>query len=714
MSTAPQLGPIAAEPIPDDAYVLPEALTEGAPARGPRFADEVWDLRPFVPRTQRQTACYFADLDDVTQRTLREFLYSRIRRGPAADGSGRSVGRPLKITSLSSTAFRIKSALRTLRQVGANRLSEVTAEHLQDALMIWMAKSPNLAQTYVNELKHLAAHGPFLSQDRLLILPWPGRSATAVAGIRRSRENVTDRIPEEVSSPLIKAAVFYVQHAGKDLLAARHEVQALHVARAGFPRRGHGRTEALIRSFIAERRASGRGIPALNIEHAHTCPDAAIVDRVVQRPNNSMIGLLVGAFMMGKRYRDLLRQAGDELGYEPGGLDTSMSIWPDTGRPWRTWLDPWTLRLELTYLRTACWIVIAFLSGARDVEIRELQRDCAFVDTADDGRPRYKLRGRVFKGRKLTGDEAEWVVLDVVHQAVDILLELNDDPTHLFGHLKGDNAGYRLLGAVNLKLARFRDHVNDLFSPPGDQFIPNTPVTQDTDDLADSADARPPDGLAWTFNTRQFRRTLAWHIAHQPFGIVAGARQFHHTKTIMFEGYAGTSASGFAAEVAAEEAVANLDYLEDLYRDWNDGGRSSGGAARRIDAEFDRIRRELGDLPGVVASPSRLRTMLQHLTKILHPGTLNDCFFQSSTAVCAKRAKPLGRPLPMINMCSACPNSRRTALHLPRLVTARDQARDALDAPAELPPLQQIALTDYVTGFDQLIAELHEDGASCL
>ncbi len=63
------------------------------------------------------------------------------------------------------------------------------------------------------------------------------------------------------------------------------------------------------------------------------------------------------------------------------------------------------------------------------------------------------------------------------------------------------------------------------------------------------------------FETRQFRHTLAWHIAHQPFGIVAGARQFHHTKTIMFEGRAGTSASGFAAEVASKEAVARLDYL---------------------------------------------------------------------------------------------------------------------------------------------------------
>jgi hypothetical protein len=105
--------------------------------------------------------------------------------------------------------------------------------------------------------------------------------------------------------------------------------------------------------------------------------------------------------------------------------------------------------------------------------------------------------------------------------------------------------------------------------------------------------------------------------------------------------------------------------------------------------------------------------MLRHLTKILHPGVLNDCFFQASVAVCGKRAKPLGRPLPMINMCSVCPNSRRTVVHLPRLVMVRDQARDALDGSAGLPPLQQIALTNHVTGFDQLIAELQADGTPC-
>jgi hypothetical protein len=138
----------------------------------------------------------------------------------------------------------------------------------------------------------------------------------------------------------------------------------------------------------------------------------------------------------------------------------------------------------------------------------------------------------------------------------------------------------------------------------------------------------------------------------------------------MFEGYAGTSASGFAAEVAAEEAVAMLDYVEDLYRDWNTGAQSGGGAAERINAEFQRIRRELGDLPCVVSDELRLRTMLRHLTKTLHPGVLNDCFFNAATAVCVKRAKVVGRPVPQHNMCLRCPNARRSTVHRPRLAVA--------------------------------------------
>ncbi|RYE42342.1 MAG: hypothetical protein EOP24_33015 [Hyphomicrobiales bacterium] len=702
----PALAGPAIDPIPGDANVLPEHLIAAAGQRGPRFGDDVWDIRPFVPRTTRHTRVDFTTLDDeIAIRTAKEYLHSRLRRAiPASHLSGPST-RPLKITALPREFLQLRVIMQTLTRLGAPRLADVTRNHLEIALAEWK-DHPSWATGLVGVLKRLAAHGPFLSADRLAIHPWPGRTGAAVVGRTRSPENATDRIPEHVIAPLIKAAIFYVETASHDILAAQREIATLTAAQ-GNRQLGRGDVAAAVEAFISRRRAAGRGIPAAPRDHLHRCRDDTVINGIVQTPGHGVIELLTGVGDL-VRWQHRLREAADELGYEEGGLDTPISPWPETGQSWRPRLGPWALTKELTHLRTACWITIAYLSGMRDGEVRELGRDCAFTEPGDDGRTRYKLRGRVFKDRRLTGEEAEWVVLEIVHQAVAILLRINDDPTHLFGYRRGSK--HRLMSEVPIRISRFRDHCNDLFGTPDTLYIPNDTATLSGADTSAGADPRPPaGGTPWAFNTRQFRRTLAWHIAHQPFGVVAGARQYKHTQIAVFQGYAGTSASGFAAEVAAEQALAQLDYLEDLYRDWNDGGRSGGGAARRVDAEFDRIRRELGDLPGVVARPSRLRTMLAHLTKTLHPGVLGDCFYQRETALCAQRASTLGRPLPLLNMCSTCPNARRSAVHLPRLTTARDQARQALQLAdgKPLPPLQQAALANHVAELEHLITLNH-------
>ena len=74
-------------------------------------------------------------------------------------------------------------------------------------------------------------------------------------------------------------------------------------------------------------------------------------------------------------------------------------------------------------------------------------------------------------------------------------------------------------------------------------------------DLIPTVNGRP-----WRLTSRQFRRTLAWFIARRPGGSIAGAIAYRHHAVQLFEGYAGTSDSGFRAEVEAEEAlvVANI------------------------------------------------------------------------------------------------------------------------------------------------------------
>lgn len=679
-------------PLVEGRYVLPEHLTTTETGRGPRFDDDVWDFRAFLPRTTKRVYVDFAALGDpVTVLMAKQFLYSRLNRSvPAGRRAGRR--RPMKATSVVGEFEKLRLTLTALRTLGAHRLADVTQEHLDAVVAQWRSSvGPATVADRVNVVQHLAAHGAFLTVDRLTFLPWRGRPAKRVAALTRQEENSTPRIPEPIMSPLLRAAVFYIQVASHDILAALAEVSALEAARADRSRASRRDAAARIQAFVDQRRLQGRGIPALASAQTHAIGNAPVVDGVVQAPNRNLIQLMTGLRSV-PHLRELFWKAGAELGYEEGGLDTTMSIWPDTGLPWRSRLGPETLRQEVQFLRTACWLTCAYLSGMRDAEVRELGRDCTFTAPGEDGRVRHKLRGRVFKGRQLSGDEAEWVVLPLVHEAVAILLRLNDDPTHLFGYLNG--GAHCLIAEIPTRLGLFQQHVNELISTPEALFI-------------------PPDGESpWSYDTRQFRRTLAWHIAHQPFGVVAGTKQYQQAKTTVFEGYAGTSASGFAAEVAAEEAVAMLDYLEDLYRDWNDGARSGGGAAARINAEFERIRHELGDLPGLVSDETRLRTMLKHLTKTLHPGVLNDCFFNAATAVCVKRAKPLGRPMPQHNMCLRCPNARRSTVHLPRLTIARDQA-EAFHAArradrAAIPALQETAITNYLTELNQVIAEIQE------
>ncbi|MEU9321994.1 hypothetical protein [Streptomyces sp. NPDC048295] len=700
--------------IPDDAYVLPEHITEATGHRGPRFGEDIWDFDPFLPRTDCHRRMVFSKFTDpVTALTLKELGYSRLRRGFPSE-AGRRTCRPMKLTCFYHSTQRAAQVIKTLQELGAPRLRDARREDLTAALARWKRISPSTAAHLVTTINHIFQHSPFLSADRLNTNPWAGRPAAQIAGLKRDREeNSTLRIPEYISSPLVKAAAFYVDTASQDIFAAQRELADLNAAEQNRPLLPRGQGPQRIDQFIAKLKTAGRPVPAVPLNMRHTCPGAAVIDGVVQVPNVRLISLLAGVGPDTARdSRDRLAAAGRDLGFGQGGLRTPISTWPDSERPWCPGLGPTELMEEVDHLRTACWVIIAFLSGMRDAEVRELSRDCAVTETTDHGRRRYKLRGRVFKWRKLSGDEAEWVVLEIVHRAVEILREISSDPTHLFGYWSGETHGYVLTSMVKGRINNFRDHVNELFSTADGLFIPNEHVTGEPgetegDDELEATDEDDEEGAPWSFDTRQFRRTLAWHIAHQPFGILAGTRQYHHAKTAMFEGYAGTSASGFAAEVAAEEAVAKLDYVEDLYRDWNDGNGATGGAAKRVHAEFDRIRRELGDLPGVVAGASRLRTMLRHLVKTVHPGVLNDCFYQASTAVCSKRAQSLGRPLPLHNMCLSCPNSRRSSVHLPRLTLARDQALSATVADREqLPPLQLIALNEYSQQLDDLITEI--------
>jgi hypothetical protein len=222
----------------------------------------------------------------------------------------------------------------------------------------------------------------------------------------------------------------------------------------------------------------------------------------------------------------------------------------------------------------------------------------------------------------------------------------------------------------------YRDHLNALFG------------TEDAPVIAPGLD-----GLPWRITTRQFRRTIAWHIANRPFGTIAGMIQYKHASVAAFEGYAGSSRSGFRAEVEAQRALGQLDDILAYFDEHRAGKSPYGPAAPRIAKTMAAAADELGPLPAMIADRARLRVLLASLARTLHVGILADCFFDPSTALCLKHTSASDRATPLVALCepTRCPNACITARHRPVWTRAADDARILLRE-KRLSELQRVAL----------------------
>jgi integrase len=231
-------------------------------------------------------------------------------------------------------------------------------------------------------------------------------------------------------------------------------------------------------------------------------------------------------------------------------MDTVISIDPDTGKPWRPRFDAKTLLVEERMLQAACYIVCAYLTGMRDAEVQAMRVGYLDVQRSEDGLiERYRIKSTVYKRRDVRGQAERWITIEPVAKAITVVERLT---SHIRRHRGGDTL-WRVLAErrdgkdhISAEIVRqlnaFRDYLNAQFGTPEAPIIPPG-----------------PDGKPWRITTRQFRRTVAWHIANRPFGTVAGMIQYKHASIAAYEGYAGSSRSGFRTEVERERALGQLD-----------------------------------------------------------------------------------------------------------------------------------------------------------
>ncbi len=140
-------------------------------------------------------------------------------------------------------------------------------------------------------------------------------------------------------------------------------------------------------------------------------------------------------------------------------------------------------------------------------------------------------------------------------------------------------------------------------------------------------------GQRWHLTTSQFRRTLAWFIARRPGGVIAGAIAYRHHRAQVFEGYAGTSRSGFRAEVEAEEALERGERLLAMVEGY-EHQQLVGPAAQEAKARLEEFGRQAGFAGLVVTDERRLQLIMRRHDPNIHPGKFVTCIHNPDKALC--------------------------------------------------------------------------------
>jgi hypothetical protein len=339
-------------------------------------------------------------------------------------------------------------------------------------------------------------------------------------------------------------------------------------------------------------------------------------------------------------------------------------------------------------LLAACYVVCAYLTGMRDSEIQAMEVECVKRRLSKDGLvERYYITSRVYKNRGLTGDRETWVTIEPVALAVDILGRLSAP----IRKERGGSTIWRAFEHGNRQREHVSHNINDIL---------NTYISHLNELFGNVIPLH--NGKVWKLSTQQFRRTVAWHIANQPHGIVAGMLQFKHLSIAMFEGYAGQSESNFPQEIEAERVLSQIEDLVSYYEARRTGEVFGGGAAKRVHGELDKI---IGNFVGVVADEARLRAMLSHPARNLHVGILADCFYDPAEALCVPAGTSSPTPLSFLCQPTKCTNACITLKHRSRWEAELRRANTMLKGGKRLGELQRSSLIREIKRIEWALAQ---------
>ncbi|MFD4248014.1 hypothetical protein ACFWP3_41545 [Streptomyces sp. NPDC058525] len=676
-------------------------------ARLSRFADDRWDLNPAIFEDhKRSTSLNFELMPGPLRQAAKHYIWQLINHDRPKSVRGRTPRQSMVSIGILFTAP-LQAVLTWFAAHGVRQFCEITPVLLDDYLEALREDEVSVDRRYrrITEVRRLWAYRDVLPPSMRLpdAPPWGGEDTKDLLGrTRGDRENLTPRIGEARMQTLLHWAVRFVEDFSQDILAAHTEQLERHSRTPEMRRRsgtqGQGRHQkgelrAKVAAYLEDLRERGQPLPG------RRCDDGRIEVRwrhiaAILNCSTSIQHTFTG---------QMITESGLPLSADTF-LDAPITGLLD-GLPWRE--RPVT-RAEAPrlarLLSSACFIVVAYLSGARVGEVLNLRRGCVRHDKATG---LWLMEGLYFKGvededgNKIPAGQIRpdpWVVIEVVAQAVGVLERLHPSPLLFPKKIEPHHLGW--------KVSKRRGQARSDRAMAGDLEGLVSWINDECGRLG-RTDHIPDDGRGPLAPSR-FRRTLAWFIRRRPRGLIAATVQYGHAHTRMLQGYAGTYDSGFPDEYAFEDWLFRIEGLAEDERELLAGEHVSGPAADTYRSRVTAANREFAGR--VLARDRQARDLLGNPLLQIHHGEGMTCVFDPTTAACQIRGTAEDPMVtPDTDDCRPkCPNLARTDRDIEYV---RRQAKHFEDLVADplAPPIRHERERHELTRLKSII-DIHDQG----
>ena len=608
------------------------------------FGDDVWDLSASVFEAHAAPIQLdWRSYPEQMRRSFKEYIWAVINIDTELLETNHTAW---SVATIKYQHRYLRSFAKQMVALGRTQLSQVEPADLDWWVRQVQADTAPLRERHklVNAVRSVWEYRALVPEFARLqsLVPWNGQKAADLLGPLPSitGENRTPRIDELTMTALLSWSIAIVDELAQPIsLASRgfrrmrpssteaDELSALRVKGDEEPS-----AERLAEFIINELRARNLPVPGLRTD------DHVTVDRV-------RLSKLLNIGRIDAQTARLIKESGFPLAsttvlHEP--------VFPSiAGLPLAVNFPMHEIPTLERLLWAACLVVISYLSGMRPGEVLNLERGCV----RESGRMQY-LVGKTFKNvfdntgaKNPRGKtrEVPWVVCGPVVRAVTAMEGLHDNQL-----LFASTPEWRKGGAPRAV-------------SPASRTVGVMALVQWVNERCDEqgrADRIPDDPNCHSLYLSRFRRTLAWHIARRPQGIVAASIQYGHVGTQMTQGYAGSLASGFPDEHSFEAFLERLENLGQAHARLIAGEHVSGPAAPRYRARVTSTARFEGV---TVPSNAAARRLLNSPNLQVIQGDAMSCVFDPARALCNREAGDSTTAGPNLGTCrSSCTNIART------------------------------------------------------